>query len=184
MYEEMIWNFLYSKLKNAYGISALMGNLYAESSLKPISGTTQKVGLTPEEYTLITDSGRNDNFVTDNVAYGLAQWRYHTRKKGLLDLARSRGKSIGDIEIQLDYLWDEIQKYSTVLKALLNAKDIRSASDVVLLKYEKPNNKSEAVKMKRASYGQKYFDKYAGIKISIPKNNAKEIEKELENVFK
>ena len=162
MNEQIIWSYLYAKLKNPYGVAALMGNLFAESSLNPINANNvkKKLGLTNEQYTAIADSRKNDNFVTDGIAYGLAQWCYKTRKQGLLSLARQENKSVGDIYLQLEYLWQELQKYKTVLNALYNAKSIKEASDIVLLRYEKPANTSDKVKEKRALYGQKYHDKY------------------------
>ena len=178
MNENKIWNFLIEKIKNPYGVAALMGNLFAESSLNPVCACNiKKHGLTNVSYTAIADSGVNDNFITDKIAYGIAQWCYHTRKKGLLELARKKNKSVGDIDIQLEYLWTELQAYKTVLNALLNAKSIREASDVVLLKYEKPSNKSEAIKEKRASYGQKYFNQFSEVKIqlNLKRNYAEEI---------
>ena len=51
--------------------------------------------------------------------------------------------------------------FPAVLSALKTAKTVRAASDVVLLKFERPANQGEAVKQKRAQYGQVYFDKYA-----------------------
>lgn len=33
--EEKIWNFLYGEIQNKYGVAGLMGNLYAESGLRP-----------------------------------------------------------------------------------------------------------------------------------------------------
>ena len=39
--EEKIWNYLYSKLGNAYGVAGIMGNINAESGLKP-SGILSK----------------------------------------------------------------------------------------------------------------------------------------------
>ena len=33
--EEKIWNYLYAKLGNAYGVAGIMGNMYAESGLRP-----------------------------------------------------------------------------------------------------------------------------------------------------
>ena len=178
MNEKIIWDYLIAKIKNEYGVAALMGNLYAESSLNPVcANNIKKYGLTNASYTAIADSGVNNNFVTDKIAYGLAQWCYHTRKKGLLELARKQNKSVGDIELQLDYLWTELQSYKTVVKALYEAKNIKDASDVVLLKYEKPANKSESVKEKRASFGQKYYNMFANtkIKLNLPKNTVDEI---------
>lgn len=160
--EETIWNWLYIKFRNVYGVAALMGNLFAESSLNPIlANNIKKHGLTNEEYTAIADSGVNDSFVNDGIAYGLAQWCYHTRKKELLDFAKDRRKSVGDLETQLYFLYYELQKYKTVFYAICDATNIKEASDIILLKYEKPKNKSDTVKAKRASFGQKYFNKYA-----------------------
>ena len=177
--EQIIWNYFLEKLSNPYGVAALMGNLYAESSLNPINSTgAKKYGLSNEEYTMIADEGKNDNFATDSVAYGLAQWRYHTRKRGLLNFARTEQKSVGDLNLQLKYIWYELGSYKTVMNALTTAKDIKSASDVFLLKYEKPANTTEAVKEKRAKYGQKYYDKYANnenIHLEVNKNEMQEI---------
>lgn len=160
--EEIIWNYLTSKLNNQYGAAGLMGNLFAESSLNPIlANNVKKIGKTSEQYTNETDNGTYKNFAKDSIAYGLAQWCYSTRKQGLLDKATSLKKSVGDINVQLEYLWEELQKYKTVLSTLTSATNVRDASDVVLVKYEKPATQTEAVKSLRAKYGQKYYDKYA-----------------------
>ena len=171
--EKAIWDFLYAKTNNAYGTAALMGNLFAESSLNPINATGNKSGLTNEQYTAITDERKNDNFVIDNVAYGLVQWRFHTRKKGLYDLARQNETSVGNLRTQLEYLWKELQSYKTAFNAVCTATDIRTASDIVMLKYEKPGNTSEAAKRKRAEYGQKYFDMFAEKKDTLKVSKTK-----------
>ena len=41
-----------------------------------------------------------------------------------------------------------------------NAKSVLEASNIVLLQFERPANQSESVQAKRASYGQKYYDKF------------------------
>jgi len=175
--EEMIWEFLYEKIKNPFGVAALMGNLFAESSLNPtLANGIKKYGLTSEEYTRLVDEEKKDNFAIDGIAYGLAQWCYYTRKQGLLEKAKMYNKSIGDLQIQLEYLVEELKKYTTVYKTLLNATSIREASDIILQKYEKPANQSDSVKEKRASYGQMYFQKYnAQQKVSLQKKTAKTI---------
>lgn len=176
--EQIIWNYLYEKIRNVYGVAGLMGNLFAESSLNPICANgVKKFGLTNVQYTAITDEGKNDNFITDGIAYGLVQWCYKTRKQGLLSLARQRKVSIGDINLQLDYLWQELQSYKTVLNTLYSAKNVKEASDIVMLKYEKPANKSETAKQKRALQGEKYLSKYGEniIKINIDLKTANEL---------
>ena len=163
--EKIIWDFLYSKIGNAYGVAAMMGNLYAESALKSTNLETKyerSLGFTDSSYTEAVDSGSYSNFIIDKAGYGLAQWTYWSRKKELFLYARSRNVSIGDLTMQLEFLYKELsESYSSVLSALKNATSVRTASDVVLKKYERPADQSESVQKKRASYGQKYYDSYA-----------------------
>lgn len=167
--EEKIWNYLKSKGLNDYGISGLMGNLYAESALIPTNlqnSYEKKLGFTDITYTNAVDNGTYNNFVKDSAGYGLAQWTYWSRKQNLLDFAKSKKASIGDLEMQLDFLWKEIKGYTTVFNTLKNATSVREASDVVLLQYERPADQSEAVQIKRAEYGKTYYKKYATTKLS------------------
>lgn len=63
--------------------------------------------------------------------------------------------------MQLGFLMQELSSYG-LLTSLKTAASVRAASDLVLLKFEKPADQSEAAKTRRASYGQAYYDKYAG----------------------
>ena len=118
--------------------------------------------MTDTEYTAAVDNGSYTNFVRDSAGYGLAQWTYYSRKQALLDFVRSAGASIGSLDIQLAFLWQELQGYRGVISALMAATSVRAASDAVLTGYEKPADQSEAVKQRRAEYGQEYYDRYAG----------------------
>ena len=158
MNEKTIRDFLIQKVKNPFGVSAIMGNLMAESSLNPLNATGKNKTA---NYVSDADSGKID-FAHDGVAFGLVQWCYHSRKQGLIDYARSKNASVGDLKTQLEYLVMEMSKsYKTAWNAVVNATSIRTASDVVMLKYEKPAGTGEAAKQKRASDGQKYYDTYA-----------------------
>lgn len=156
MNEKIIWDFIYYKVKNAYGTAALMGNLMAESSLKPtcVNGVKD-----PKKYIADADAG-NIDFVHDRKAFGLAQWCYWARKKGLLNYAKKQNASISNLTIQLEYMWIELQTYKTVLNAITKATNIREASDIIMARYEKPANTTEAAKQKRADYGQKFYDEF------------------------
>ena len=165
--EKTIWDFLHGKIGNAYGAAGMMGNLYAESALRPnnLQNTYEKkLGMTDSEYTAAVDGGSYTNFVKDSAGYGLAQWTYWSRKQALLEFAQAAGKSIGDLRMQLDFLWKELQGYTSVLNTLRGATTVKTASDAVLTGYERPADQGDAVKEKRAGYGQTYFDKYAGTK--------------------
>ena len=163
--EKGIWDTLMAFIGNACGVAGLMGNLYAESALNPKNlqnNGNKALGMTDDEFTAAMDAGVYDNFVDDGYGYGLAQWTYHSRKAALLAYVRERGVSVGDLAAQLGFLCKELEGYSSVLSALKNATSVRAASDVVLTKFEKPADQGESVQKKRAAYGQKYYDKYAG----------------------
>lgn len=163
--EEFIWSFLKAQGLTDAGAAGLMGNLYAESGLR--SNNLQnsyegKLGMTDVEYTEMVDKGTYTNFSNDRAGYGLAQWTYPTRKAALLAYAKAVGASIGSLEMQLSFLLKELREsYKLVHYVLVTATDVKTASNVVLLQFERPADQSETVKVKRASYGQKYFDKYA-----------------------
>lgn len=159
-----IWNFLKSKGLNDYAIAGIMGNLCAESALNSqnLQQTFEsKLGYTDATYTAAVDNGNYDNFVRDSAGYGLVQWTYWSRKQALLDYAKKAGKSIGSLSMQLDFMWSELQGYTSVMNTLKSATSVRQASDVVLTQYEKPADQSESVQEKRASYGDTYYNKYA-----------------------
>lgn len=118
--------------------------------------------MNDESYTAAVDNGTYGNFVHDSAGYGLVQWTFWSRKEGLLNFAKAAKKSIGDLDMQLDFMWKELQGYSSVIGTLKTATSVKQASDSVLTGFERPADMSDAVKEKRASYGQSYYDKYVG----------------------
>ncbi|WP_347561551.1 phage tail tip lysozyme [Clostridium sp. OF09-36] len=107
------------------------------------------------------DNGSYGNFVKDSAGYGLAQWTHWSRKQALLNHAKQAGVSIADLNMQLGFLWEELQGYTAVMDALKKTGSVRAASDAVLTGYEKPADQSETIKKKRAEYGEGYCKKYA-----------------------
>ena len=168
--EERIWTFLKAQGLTDAGTAGLMGNLYAESGListnlqntyenKP--DKTGGVSYTDATYTAAVDSGVYTGFGEDRAGYGLAQWTYPTRKAALLAYAKSQGKSIGDLEMQLGYLVKELTSYG-LMASLKTVASVREASNLILLKFEKPASKdTKETQDRRAGYGQTYYDKYA-----------------------
>ena len=163
--EKYIWNRLTAAGLTPAGAAGLMGNLYAESGLNPenLQNTHEKkLGLTDAAYTAAVDAGTYTNFAGDGAGYGLAQWTFSKRKEKLLEYVRAAGKSIGDLEAQLGFLLQELAgSFPGVLSTLKTAREVRSASDAVLLQFERPRDQSEAAQARRAGYGKTYFDRYA-----------------------
>lgn len=162
--EQIIWQFLKAQGLSDAGVAGLMGNLYAESGLNPKNMQNvyeKKLGYTDETYTAAVDSGKYKKFIKDSVGYGLAQWTFWSRKQGLLSLAQQKNKSVGDLQIQLEFLMIELsQSFSSLLKMLKSTNSVKEASDAVLLQFERPADQSEAMKTKRANYSQQYYNKY------------------------
>ena len=164
---EYIWRWLWERIGNDYGVAGLMGNLCAESGLNPKNlqnSYEQLLGMTDAEYTAAVDSGKysEQEFVSDRAGFGLAQWTARERKQALFDFAKLKGASIGDLEMQLAFLWTELGRgYKSVLDALLLAKNVRDASDAVMLKYEVPADTSENNRASRADLGMMYYERYA-----------------------
>lgn len=192
--EKTIWDKLYAAIGNAYGTAGLVGNLYAESALNPQNlqnnGNT-KLGMIDAQFTAAFDNGSYpvDTFIHDGYGYGLAQWTYYSRKEALVDYAKNAGKSIGDLAMQLEFLIKEIKGYKSVWSTLTSATSVRAASDAVLTGYEKPADQSASVQVKRAGYGQTYYDKYAAQKDSgsteekVPTPNSTEDKAEVKDKY-
>ena len=162
--EEKLWFFLLERIENEYGVAALMGNLYAESKL--VSNNLQNsyeaiLGYTDETYTLAVDDGTYTRFANDSAAYGLAQWKHWSRKQGLFEYANSVNKSIGDFDMQMEYLYKELEaNYAPTLNVLKSANNVFEASTFVLIYYESPTDCSAVVQAERAAYGEKYYNTY------------------------
>ena len=131
--------------------------------------------MSDAEYTAAVDSGEYQNFAMDKARYGLCQWTYWKRKEGLYNFSKETNRSVGDIMLQLDFLWKEMQSdYPSLLTALSVASSVQDAANAFLFQFEKPTDVGKTVQKKRAEYGQKYFDRYALpylVKVTVEKLN-------------
>lgn len=163
---KIIWNFLKSKGLNNYACAGCIGNLDAESGLNPKNlqdSCQSRIGFNDEEYTKLVDSGvyTKTQFSYDQAGYGIAQWTWHTRKSALYDYAKSKDKSVGDLNIQLEFFYKELsENFSSVLRGLLTATSVHEASNIVLLKYECPADQGASQQSRRAQMSQVYYDRF------------------------
>ena len=150
-----------------------MGNLFAESGLIPTNlqnSYESKLGMNDASYTAAVDNGSYTNFTHDSAGYGLAQWTYWSRKQGLFQLCKSRGKSIGDLNTQLDFLYQELTtSYSQLLKILKTTSSVEEASNLVVTQFERPADQSSSTLKQRALYSQRYFNIYSMQKEEVAK---------------
>ncbi len=161
-----VWNFLMDRIGNPYGVAGIMGNLYAESGMRSINLQNtyeHSLGYTDQGYTDAVDSGAYsyDRFRSDSAGYGLAQWTSGGRKANLYKYAESTNRSIGDLDMQLEFLWQElITGYPRLVSTLKNAHTIREASTAFLTQFERPADQGAGVQTARAGFGENYFIAY------------------------
>jgi peptidoglycan hydrolase-like protein with peptidoglycan-binding domain len=138
------------------GACGFWGNVMAESGGKSNIAQRGMTKLSDDEYTVAADNG-TINFAYDAVGYGLCQWTYYTRKLNLINYAKANGKSVGDMELQVDFAIKELQAdYPKVWKYLTTATDIYQAASKVCTDYESPavNNITVRANYALAAYNE------------------------------
>lgn len=173
--KELIWERLKTFGLTDAGAAGLMGNLQAESGLIPnrleilcIKRYRENlhVTYTDESYTKGVDTGTisRSEFLSPmgkQYGYGLAQWTSPNRKAGLYDLCKSKGVSIGDLDTQIEWLITELKtSYKQVYSVLTSTNNIRTASDIVLTKFEVPAN-AASMKEVRSNYSYAIYNSMA-----------------------
>jgi len=119
------------------GACAMMGNMQAESAMRA-DNVQDGMGYGDADYTAAVDAGAID-FVGDQRGYGLCQWTYPTRKRNLLSFARSRGVSIGNEAMQVDFCIKELQtEYASLWQYLCSATGVYEAASRICKEYERP----------------------------------------------
>ena len=162
--EQIIWNFLKQKGLSDYAVAGIMGNLQAESNLRPnnLEDTkSEALGLSDEEYTKRVDNGTYTNFVDDDCGYGIAQWTTTGRKRKLLTICKANNKSISDLGCQLTLLYKELVEMNLVNR-LNKVSNIGPASDIILKEFENPKDKGLKVQNYHTSLSKKVYEKFKG----------------------
>lgn len=154
------------------GACGLLGNLQAESSLRANNAQDGMTKLTDEEYTAAADRETID-FVYDSVGYGIAQWTFWSRKQKLMDFAKSRGVSVGDSRMQVDFCVHELRNDYKAVWDKLCSRNLYEATACVCTQYEKPAvNNIET----RYQHAQRFFTALAAGE--VPKDEGEKEETE------
>lgn len=155
-------------IKNEFGVFGLVGNIGRESGFSPINlqnSGNKRLDMTDEAYTKAVDDGVYTKFIKDSFGYGLVQWTYWTRKQNLYNFAKAASKSIGDENMQIDFIIQELTTgYKGVLNYLKSAKSIREATEYVMKHYEGPADQSEAALNVRVGIAEEWYNKLKGVK--------------------
>lgn len=148
---EKIWNYLIGKGLTAEQTAGIVGNIQSESA-----GTFDP-RIVEIAY---SDPPHRSDEVPPSVnekgqpGFGIIQWTSPGRKQGLADLATQRGVIAGDLGLQLDYLWQELNNeyYKiNVLDPILASVSYEEVSDIFLEKFEVPADIEGTRPVRRAS---------------------------------
>ena len=194
---ERIWDALISAGLTPQGAAGVMGNLQAESvgclpsrvealliqRYKEQNFLSWPYGLydqkTSELYTQRVDDGTisKEEFLSPRqytkkkhqYGYGLVQWTTRERKERLWSFTKAKGKSIADIQGQIDCLVYELKNISSSIWSVISTTNsVNNASDIILTKFEAPAN-ANSLKITRRQYSQEYYNLYKDRKIQIEK---------------
>lgn len=144
-----IWQRLKGKGMSENGIAGLMGCWKNESNFNPINleNKFEKKYGNDQQYTQYVDTNNKwPDSPNDHVGYGLAQWTgangnatSGNRKHNLLAYAKSKGTSVGDLNTQVDFAYDEVKNnYPKAYSALMSASNPSDGAAAALGLYEMP----------------------------------------------
>lgn len=142
--EEYVYKWLRSHGYTHIGTCAIMGSMQSESGFVPyrLEGDMEKP-LYPKslEYTRNVDDEVYSfyKFYSDAKGYGLTQTTFHTRKKKLWRLAKDKGVSIGDIDLQLEFLEKEMTEDFPGIKMMCKGNGtLEACSSAMVRQFENP----------------------------------------------
>ena len=153
MNRDKIYNYLSRKGLNKASICGIMANIFHESNYNP-------------------------NAIGDNgTSFGLCQWHL-TRRTDLYNFANKRGLSASNIEVQLDFMLEELKYSYYVVNTLIwnNANTIDDAynvADVFCKYYEIPADKINKAR-ERGIYAKNLYTQYTN-DINLNKYTNKEL---------
>lgn len=174
-YMPQIWNDLMAEFNNEYGVAGIMGNLYAESGCTPYACQptrpysvcqtyiTSVNNQTISEYDFVHYGCSSTGGVSSTLlGFGLAQWTDPSRKQGFYTYMFRNGSDISDLTNEIAYVIKEISDNQTMYDVVANATDIDTVADYILIHYENPKDKTEAVKKDRRQWSTEIYNQYTG----------------------
>lgn len=150
--------------------AVIMGNAQQESGNETdrVQGDFDRDRCFSKEYTAMVDKGAvgRTEFINrgpNGGGYGWLQWTFWSRKAGLYDLAKGRGVSIGDEDLALDYMWQELNtaEFSSVLQMLRSDASLREKVVYWMIYFEKPDDKSIKAQNIRVRYAEQILAEFA-----------------------
>lgn len=196
--EEKIWNYLINHMgMTEIGAAGIMGNWEVESGNEPnnLENAFESFwGTSDSQYEKDVTSGKisRDEFINKTeragdvypnsyqnlgknyndpqpFGFGLAQFTSENLKAGIYDYTVGKGKSLGDLQGQLDYFDDSFEERTDVdLKQYINdAESVEDAAERFLRRYEMGQNVTRYISEtgwpelgRRKKYAKTFYNTY------------------------
>ena len=136
---DQLWNYFIKKGLTTYQVAGMLGNAQAESGMDPAA--EQVVGN------------------RDLGGKGLFQW--DDRKYNLYEFANKRKKSWTDIDVQLDFAWNELQTTeSLALSKLKQSSNVEDAA-INFHRYFERSADTPQMERRRVVFAKEFLKKYS-----------------------
>ena len=126
-----VWNYILKNGGTKQGAAMLLGNFQVESGLMP---SAIQSGASFDESKAMNSSVKG-------YAFGLPQWD-SGRRVNLLNYAKSKDKQWTDVNLQLDFMFNQEGSDSDLLKKLIKETDVTQATADFMKEWERAGNTS------------------------------------------
>lgn len=148
---EKIFTYLTGKGLSAEQAAGVLGNFQQESGFDP--AIIQGGAIAGANYTPV-----------NGIGFGIAQWTFTARQAPLVNLARSSGRSVIDLSLQLDFLWQELNTtHARSLTTLKEATTPERAAYVFHRDFEGSADSESFVLLVRGGNARKLYEQYKNL---------------------
>lgn len=153
---DRIWDLLMKKTGNVAGASAIMPCIAVATDLD-FAEKIDKGEVTMEQ---LRKSRRQ---------LGLGRWTRWEDKQGLYNLSKKRGVSITDLEMQIDFLWEDIgrEKYGDLKKQLMVANDVEKLCERFLKEYIGDAKRTPEQVKERTDLAKDFYDQHTKKEVEV-----------------
>ena len=145
------------------GACGMLGNMTAESGMNPLN-VEDRSGINDVDYVFRVDNDPTYDFATDYgkaYGFGLCQWTHRTRKAALLAFAKSRGVSVGDAGMQVQFCIKELKEdYPNLWAMLCSSHDLLQCTQRICTEFERPAVNNVDV---RYGFAKQAFDYFSAL---------------------
>ena len=143
MSKQDIYNTLIKSGMTREAVLGMMGNMQCESGLEAgrLQGDFNAFRTSSKSYVARVTSGdiKRDSFALDGFGFGLCQWTFHSRKRGLYDFWKESGTALDDAEMQARFCVKELKEnYHNLWDLLCTSHDIYTCTKEICVVYERP----------------------------------------------